>query len=154
MSIVVPSSCFLHHFKYFPVQLPIQQHFHSDWLPLLLPNGWLSFEICSAKWDQKDHHHRDSRLCNCTQGATSSLRTKCAKMILEDGLTLLCRQEPDKATNARAVPIYATTVIAIGPPNWSKRVDMGNYRALSSMTALMALDFSVSRSSATSTAAL
>ena len=70
-----------------------------------------------------------------------------------DKLTFLCRQEPDKATNARAVPIYATTVIVIGPLNWSKRVDVGNFRASSSMIALMALDFSVSRSSATSTAA-
>ena len=106
-----------------------------------------------AQWDQKDHHRRDSKLCNCMLGATSSPRTECAKITLEDGLTLLCRQEPDKATNARAVPIYATTVIAIGPSNWSKRVDMGNFRALSSMTALMALDFSVSKNSATSTAA-
>lgn len=86
-------------------------------------------------------------------GATSSPRISRAKISLRVGLTLLCRQEPDKATNARAVPIYATTVIAIGAPNWSKKIDMGKFRALSSMTALMALDFSVSRSSATSTAA-
>lgn len=153
MSIVVLSSCSLPYFEQFPVQLPIQNHFHSAWLPQILPNGWLSFEICLAKWDQKDHHYRDSKLCNCMLGTTSSPRVICAQITLEIGLTLLCRQEPDKATNARAVPIYATTVIAIGPPNWSKMADMGNFRALSSMTALMALDSSVSRSSATSTAA-
>lgn len=61
------------------------------------------------------------------------------------------RQEPDPATNSRAVPIYATTVSRPCSMVPAEKELTGTNRAMSSMTRPMAPASSGSRSSATST---
>ena len=62
------------------IALSNTSHFNYHYRPTITLTDSLNFcfqqlaklGIYWAKWDQKDRHHRDSRLCNCMLGATSS----------------------------------------------------------------------------------